>query len=40
MHRNAVAAHLAYAVSKGTTRPFAIVRQQLDAKQQPTVEWR
>ena len=38
MHHNAVAArHLAYTVNKGITRLFAIVRQQLDAKQQPAV---
>ena len=40
MHRNAVATHRACTASKGITRPFAIVRQQLDAKQRQTVEWR
>ena len=40
MHHNAVAAHRAYTVNKSITRLFAIVRQQLDAKQQPAVGWR
>ena len=36
---NAVAVHLAHTANKGTTRPFAIDRRRLDAKQQAMVEW-